>query len=91
MFSSVAIGSATDLGTDESAAWCRTNSAPSSASPTASLSRMSPTISLILSLTSSRFSSRPVERLSRTVTSSPLATSSLTIWEPMKPAPPVTR
>ena len=39
----------------------------------------------------SRFSRRPVERSSTTVTSSPRASSASTRFEPMKPAPPVTR
>src|SRR3954452_15066368 len=39
----------------------------------------------------SRFSGLPVERSSRTVTSSPRSTRASTRFEPMKPAPPVTR
>src|SRR5947207_2834933 len=39
---------------------------------------------------SARFSRRPVERSSITVTSSPRATSASTRFEPMNPAPPVT-
>src|SRR6476620_1890735 len=39
----------------------------------------------------SRFSRRPVDRSSTTTTGSPRSTSASTRWEPMKPAPPVTR
>ncbi len=39
----------------------------------------------------SRFSRRPVERSSTTVTSSPRASRASTRFEPMKPAPPVTK
>src|SRR6476469_7413685 len=39
----------------------------------------------------SRFEVLPVERLSRARTSSPRRTSSSTMFEPMKPAAPVTR
>src|SRR5215470_297202 len=38
-----------------------------------------------------RFRSEPVERLSRTRTSAPPSRSRSTRWEPMNPAPPVTR
>src|SRR5213075_1161101 len=40
---------------------------------------------------SARFSSRPVERLSMTATSSPRSRRVSTRLDPMKPAPPVTR
>src|SRR5687767_14399730 len=39
----------------------------------------------------SRFSQLPVAQLSRTRTRSPAAVSAATMFEPMKPAPPVTR
>src|SRR5579862_53906 len=38
-----------------------------------------------------RFAGRPVEKLSRTVTSCPSSMRAVTRWLPMKPAPPVTR
>ena len=34
---------------------------------------------------------RPADKSSATITSSPLATSASARWEPIKPAPPVTR
>ena len=40
---------------------------------------------------STRFEASPVDRSSRTVTSSPRAMSASLRWDPMNPAPPVTR
>src|SRR5918994_265033 len=60
---------------------------PANAFPTASSSRMSATTSVAPGFTFSRL---PLERSSRTTTSSPRATRASTTCEPMKPAPPVT-
>ncbi len=63
-----------------------------STSRIASASRMSAsTSSTPRSSAPVRFSRRPVEMLSTTVTSSPRSTRASTRFEPMKPAPPVTR
>src|SRR5437879_267176 len=51
---------------------------------------MLPLMKEILLRTSTRFSSLPAERSSRTTTLSPRRTSSSTVLEPIKPAPPVT-
>src|SRR3954449_10689233 len=59
-------------------------------SSTASASRMSSSWSSA-SPAPERFSRRPVERSSTTVTSSPRASRASTRLEPMKPAPPVTK
>src|SRR3984893_10294809 len=56
-----------------------------------SLPLMLPLMKVILLRTSARFSSLPPERSSRTTTLWPRRTSSSTVFEPMKPAPPVTR
>src|ERR1700674_1408033 len=52
---------------------------------------MLPLINEILLRDSAKFSSLPEERSSRTTTLSPRRTSSSTVFEPIKPAPPVTK
>src|SRR5687768_15657974 len=54
-------------------------------------SRMSPSQKSIWSMTSCRFLVEPVERLSTTRTGYPSSNNRVTRWDPMKPAPPVTR
>src|SRR3954447_11732433 len=83
-------GSATDLRTSICAARWKTVSgrARPKISAIARGSRMSASTS---SAPPCRFSLLPVERSSRTVTSSPRSTRASTRFEPMKPAPPVTR
>src|SRR3954453_1137670 len=86
-------GSLTDLRTSIWAARWKIASGRASATMvrTASASRMSASISRApFASASSRFSRRPVDRSSITVTSSPRSTSASTTFEPMKPAPPVT-
>src|SRR4051794_37871066 len=87
-------GSATDLRTSICAARWKTTSGRSLAnsSPTTDASRMSTTCRRApLVSASPRLDSRPVERLSRTATSSPRSSRASTRLDPMKPAPPVTR
>ena len=87
-------GSATDLRTSIWAArWkIASGAAPAATSATAARSRMSSSTSLApFASAPSRFSRRPVERSSTTVTASPRASSASTRFEPMKPAPPVTK
>ena len=50
-----------------------------------------PSTRVISLSTLSRFSRRPVEKLSKTTTSSPRLSKACTRLEPMNPAPPVTR
>ena len=86
-------GSATDLRTSICAARWKitsgftrpTRSLTASASRTSTSSSCAPFPSAC-----SRFSRLPVERSSSTVTSSPRASRASTMFEPMKPAPPVT-
>src|SRR3954453_11799711 len=87
-------GSATDLRTSIWAARWKITSGPvrSTAAETACASRTSSSISSApFDRAWSRFSRLPVEMSSITATSSPRATSASTRFEPMKPAPPVTR
>src|SRR3954454_8588973 len=87
-------GSATDLRTSIWAArWkIASGAARSTASDTACGARMSSSISSApCDSAFSRFCRRPVERSSMTATSSPRATRASMRFEPMKPAPPVTR
>ena len=88
----VETGSSTLRATDGSAAWCSTYFCPFIARATSPGLRMSP--STTRSCRPSRwamFCMRPVVKLSRTVTVWPSWTSRSARWEPMKPAPPVTR
>ncbi len=87
-------GSATDLRTSIWAARWKIVSglACPTAPATASASRMSTSWSWAPLLSAlSRFSRLPVERSSTTVTSSPRSSRASTMFEPMNPAPPVTR
>ena len=59
--------------------------------PRRAASRMSPSMNSMRSRKPSMLDSRPVLRLSSTRTRSPRATNASAMWEPMKPAPPVTR
>ncbi len=86
----VSMGSLTDLGTEVRAARCSTYSASCMALRTTSMSVMLPLIKVILLRISARFSSLPEERSSSTTTPCPRRTSSSTVFDPMKPAPPVT-
>src|SRR5260221_485344 len=86
----VSMGSLTDLGTEVRAARCSTYSASCMALRTTSMSVMLPLIKVILLRISARFSSLPEERSSSTTTLCPRRTSSSTVFEPIKPAPPVT-
>ena len=85
------IGSFTERGTEVRAARCRTYSASCMAFRTTSMSVTLPLMKVILLRISARLSSLPDERSSRTTTLWPRLTSSSTVFEPMKPAPPVTR
>src|SRR5919106_3995148 len=59
---------------------------------TNSASRISPTARVTpCSIAAAMLASRPVERSSATTTSCPRSRRASTTWEPMKPAPPVTR
>ena len=87
----VSMGSLTERGTEVRAARCSTNSASCMALRTTSMSVMLPLIKVILLRTSARFSSFPDERSSSTTTLWPRRTSSSTVFDPIKPAPPVTR
>ncbi len=80
-----------DLGTLRQAASWMTYSIPAQALATASRSRRSARMNSTRSFTPARLSSRPVERSSRTRTWCPSATSRSVTWDPMNPAPPVTR
>src|SRR3954447_25063027 len=87
-------GSATDLRTSIWAARWKIASgfSPETTSRTAPASRMSARCSRAPRPSASpRLDSRPVERLSRTATSSPRSSRASTRLDPMKPAPPVTR
>src|SRR5271157_2976816 len=68
-----------------------TYSASCMAFRTTSISVMLPLMKVILLRISARLSSLPEERSSRTTTLWPRRTSSSTVFEPIKPAPPVTR
>src|SRR5215211_661263 len=87
-------GSAADLRTSIWAARWKTTSgwaaAHSEATATASRTSISAS-SAPPSRAPARFSRRPVETSSRTVTSSPRSSRASTRFEPMNPAPPVTR
>ena len=84
-------GSSIDRGTDPSAARCKTTSAPRAASRQTSASRMSPSTNSIESSKGSRLAATPLLRLSRTRTATPSRTNASTIFDPMNPAPPVTK
>ena len=87
----LAIGSASERGTDGMAASWKMRSMPSQARATAASSRTSPSMSSMSPATSARFSRLPEKKLSMTRTRSPRASSARTIDEPMNPAPPVTK
>src|SRR5437764_6493807 len=80
-------GRSTDTRTSACAARWKHASGRASSKTASESERMSPSWSRAPSAT---FSRRPLERLSRTCTSSPRATSASTTCEPMNPAPPVT-
>src|SRR6266498_224339 len=84
-------GAATDRATDGMAASWNTRATPSVARPTVARCRTSPSMTSTSPSTSERFSRRPVDRLSSTRTPNPRERSSRTRFEPMNPAPPVTR
>src|SRR5205823_7924323 len=87
-------GSFTDRGTDRIAAWWKTTRTPRVARSTTPRCRMSPRTTSSRrpnALAKGRLLRAPVEKLSSTRTRAPSARSRSTRWEPMKPAPPVTR
>ncbi len=86
-------GSATERGTERMAAWWNTPDTPRIARSTTGKRRMSPrmTSSRALPRANARFFMLPLEKSSRTRTRCPSASKRSTMWEPMKPAPPVTR
>ena len=86
----VVSGSWTERGTDGSAPWWKTTSAPRTAACTRSYERRSPSTSWTSFSRPARFVRLPVEKLSSTRTSSPRSSSARTTFDPMKPPPPVT-
>ncbi len=68
-----------------------TTSTPLTELETASESLTSPLTNSTTSRTGLRESREPRERSSRTLTLKPLETRALTRWDPINPAPPVTR
>src|ERR671911_770951 len=86
----VVSGSCTERGTDGSAPWWKTTSAPRTAAWTRSYERRSPSTSCTSSSSPTRFVRLPVEKLSSTFTSWPRSSSARTTFEPMNPPPPVT-
>src|SRR6266851_3739983 len=85
------MGSSTDRETDVRAAWCRTKSTLPVTARHALRSVMLPSTNWMRSSTDSRLSTRPLDRSSSTTTSWPSVTRCSTRWEPMNPAPPVTK
>src|SRR5260370_9367673 len=84
------MGSLGDSGKEGRAARGSTHSATCMALRTTSMSVMLPLINVILLRIAARFSSLPEERSSSTTTPCPRRTSSSTVFDPIKPAPPVT-
>src|SRR6266704_3097521 len=80
-----------DRGTPGSAARWKTTSIPATARRHTSGSQRSPRRNSIAPSRPARFAASPVLRLSTTRTWWPRATSRSVTWEPIKPAPPVTR
>src|SRR3989344_6585234 len=78
-----------NIGEDEAAASLNMKSQPTAASSRAALSLISPLISF--ASTPSKFSFLPRKKLSNAIASWPLSTRDLTIFDPTKPAPPVTK
>src|SRR3990167_6012357 len=93
LFSFAPSGSSTERGTERMAAWWKITSTPRAASAVARKSRRSPstTSSRESADAKARCSRLPEEKLSRTRTRWPSRRSRSTTWEPMNPAPPVTR
>src|SRR6185503_5067936 len=91
----VSAGDSIERCTEASAAWWKTTDAPSQARRQSSLERMSPWSQSrrpgsFRARSASRFYDRPVERSSRMQTSFPSRSRRSAMWDPMKPAPPVT-
>ena len=85
------LGSSTERCTEGRAAKWKTASQPRTALSQAARSRTSPFSRSTCLATGWRLARVPVTRLSRTRTSQPRASAASTRWEPMNPAPPVTR
>jgi hypothetical protein len=76
----------------EAARWNTTSAWSTSSATCGALKRASTTsLNFGLALSAVMFSAAPVERSSKATTSWPSPSSSSQRWEPMKPAPPVTR
>src|SRR3990172_868053 len=93
LFSFAPSGSSTERGTERMAAWWKITSTPRAASAVARKSRRSPstTSSRESADAKARCSRLPEEKLSRTRTRWPSRRRRSTTWEPINPAPPVTR
>src|SRR3990172_1354308 len=93
LFSFAPSGSSTDRGTERMAAWWKITSTPRAASAVTRKSRRSPstTSSRESADAKARCSRLPEEKLSRTRTRWPSRRRRSTTWEPINPAPPVTR